>query len=311
MRRLVLDIAICMVCAALLASGPAAFADPGPRVVNVTPDSAPGWTPSVELEQRARKTALDFLAAKDSGRASDAYSMLANDTRALIPLADYLQQAASLRAKTGAVTERRIVAITWTKDSRSAPHPGLYVAVDLVSRFANVDRDCGYLILYQAPASDRFVVAREEEALFDNATARSMTPEQANAAWANVAAGCPNYPGVAPAPLPEQTGSSIGYPTVDAALADLHKRPGVTFSERNGWTVASDPATNTFWSFPPRGHPAYPAAVKRQLIQQGEAVSLQMSVLCGGPKAACDDLVRAFQQLNAQMSQALKAKAGG
>src|SRR5580658_3201208 len=66
-------------------------------------------------------------------------------------------------------------------------------------------------------------------------------------------------------PLTEQPRSTIGYPTPDAALAALHAKPDVEFSTQDGWTIASDPETNTVWSFPPQRDPAYPAVVKRQM----------------------------------------------
>lgn len=110
-----------------------------------------------------------------------------------------------------------------------------------------------------------------------------------------------------PAPIPEASGSTIGYPTPAAALDDLKRRPGVVITTQAGWTVANDKAAQTLWSFPPLGYPAYPAVVKRQLVQQGGAFFVKMAVLCNGSKQACDDLVRSFQALNAQMAASLKA----
>jgi hypothetical protein len=57
----------------------------------------------------------------------------------------------------------------------------------------------------------------------------------------------------------EVKSSSIGYPSVAAALADLHSRAGVKFHEDHGWTIAEDAAHYTFWSFPPAGDPAFPS----------------------------------------------------
>jgi hypothetical protein len=109
------------------------------------------------------------------------------------------------------------------------------------------------------------------------------------------------------APIPEASGSTIGYPTPAAALDDLKRHPGVVIKSQNGWTVADDEAAHTIWSFTPSDHPAYPAVVKRQLVQQGGGIAVKMDVLCNGSKAACDDLVRSFQALNAQIQANLKA----
>jgi hypothetical protein len=81
---------------------------------------------------------------------------------------------------------------------------------------------------------------------------------------------------------------------VDGALAALHSKAGVVFTSHDGWTIAEDDATQTTWSFPPPGHPAYPAAVKRQVIEKDGAASIEMNVLCLATKTACDDLVRSF-----------------
>jgi hypothetical protein len=108
------------------------------------------------------------------------------------------------------------------------------------------------------------------------------------------------------APLPEASESNIGYPSVEAALTDLRVKPGVVVSSQNGWTVADDVGAHTIWSFPPSGHPAFPSAVKREIVQTNEGISLQMSILCQATKKACDDLVRTFQALNAQMKAAMR-----
>jgi hypothetical protein len=107
------------------------------------------------------------------------------------------------------------------------------------------------------------------------------------------------------APLAEQP-TSMGYPTVAAALTDLPSRPGVKMSEQGGWTIATDSSTRTLWSFAPLGHPAYPAVVKRQILPNDHGVDMKMQVLCEADKAACDDLVRTFEQLNARMKESLR-----
>jgi hypothetical protein len=45
------------------------------------------------------------------------------------------------------------------------------------------------------------------------------------------------------------TGSSIGYPSVAAALKDLHSKPEVNFGEQNGWVIADDRSHVTVWTF--------------------------------------------------------------
>jgi hypothetical protein len=103
-------------------------------------------------------------------------------------------------------------------------------------------------------------------------------------------------------------GSSIGYPSVAAALADLHSKADVKFSVQNGWTIADDRSHFTLWSFPPEGDPAYPSAVKRTAVQTGTGVNMDMKVLCQSTQSACDKLVADFNALNERMRNSFKNK---
>ncbi len=316
----------------LLASAsalPARADDPSPppaapaRIVNITSDSAPGWLPSTDQARAATEAALAYLAAKDAGRAAAAYAMLEDGNRALQSFADFARALADFNARAGAVTERRIVTVTWTKDPAQAPKPGVYAAIDIVSRFANIDRDCGYVVVYQPPAGGAFRVAREEENLMTNADAtvieRQHSEAGVEAAWSQLSARCPNYPGyafsdlsapvaggAAPTPLVEQP-NSTGYATVAAALSDLHSRRNVAFRTQGGYTIATDDAANTIWVFTSEGQPAYPAAIKREFVTASQGgTSVEMSVLCEASKSACDDLVRTFEALDARMAAELR-----
>ena len=103
---------------------------------------------------------------------------------------------------------------------------------------------------------------------------------------------------VAQTALPETSGPAIEYDTVSAALMALKSKPGVAFTVVNGWDIATDEAAMTIWSFSPRGYSAYPAVVKRQVVQTGSKVSIKMSVSCEGSKVECDDLVRTFSRMS-------------
>jgi hypothetical protein len=91
--------------------------------------------------------------------------------------------------------------------------------------------------------------------------------------------------------------SSIGYPSVAAALSALTRDPAAHFETQGGWTIVTtvENGNHVVWSFVPRGHPAYPAAVKRTVVEEN-GVAMKMSVLCSGhDKAACDKLVEEFK----------------
>ena len=107
--------------------------------------------------------------------------------------------------------------------------------------------------------------------------------------------------------------SSIGYPTVAAALEALRKDPQAHFSTQDGWTVvsATENGNPVVWSFTPEGHPAHPAAVKRTAVHEKDgAWTLEMAVLCGGTKPACDKLLEDFKELNERMKESLRGHHG-
>ncbi len=316
MRPVVRAPIVCVTILLLFGSGPVRAAQiiwppvTTPPQINITSDSSPGWLPSKEQIAEVRKTTEQFLDAKDGGRSSEAYSFLADANKRNLAFGAFADAVLSFNRKAGTVEERRIVAVTWTKDPAQSPSPGVYAALDIVSRFTNIDRHCGFLILYQSPSGGAFHVMREEDSFLENATAKKIAQQHSEAdvdlAWSKLAASCPNYPAALLPPLPEELHSSVGYPTVAAALQGLHANSGIKFSSQGGWLIALDAATSTIWSFAPAGNPAYPAVVKRQIVQDGTASNLNMNVLCESTKQACDNLVRDFERLNAQMAGSLK-----
>jgi hypothetical protein len=289
---------------ALVACAPA-VADQGPaREINITSDSQPGWTPTIELEAQAEATVERFWTAVTSERTDDAYALAGPGLTEGMTKAQFKQHAADSLAKTGKPLDVRFVKVTWTKDSPRAPEPGLYVAIDIEAKFERASRYCGYIVLHQKAPNAAFTVSRQQTAFLDDATAKSIEATQSRAAvdgiWSQMIEGCPNYAGIfAGMPrLPESTEGGIGYPSVAAALADLRSRKGMKFRTERGWTIAEDAATMTIWSFAPQGHPAYPAAVKRWIENAPGGAVLNMNVSCEASKSACDDLVREFQRMN-------------
>ena len=285
-----------------------------PAQINVTTDSSSGWLPSQQQITEVQKIAEAFVTARNSGNSENAYALLADFNRENQPFRSFADGISNFNSKAGSAIELRFVKTTWTKNPAQAPVAGVYAALDFVGRYTNIDRYCGYLVLYQAPSGDSFRVMREEYVFLDNATAISMarqsSPATVEDVWAKASANCPGYHGSKVAaqslePLPEANGS-FEYPTVEAALAALHAKSGVVFSTFRGWTIANDEAAQAIWSFPPPVHPAYPSAVKRQVKgRAGGGSEIDMKVLCAASKSVCDDLVRSFEQLNSSMNSGL------
>jgi hypothetical protein len=89
----------------------------------------------------------------------------------------------------------------------------------------------------------------------------------------------------------------VGYKTVAEALAALKQMKDASFSTVQGWTIVTDEAHLTVWSFAPKTDPSYPAVVKRMVTSTGNGSKVTMGVLCeAAAKASCDNLVREFQK---------------
>jgi len=97
--------------------------------------------------------------------------------------------------------------------------------------------------------------------------------------------------------------SGVGYKSVAEARKAVTALPGAKASEQQGWLIVEQ--MPVMWSFAPAGHEAYPAAVKRTVVQRDGRIDIDMSVLCEAPKPACDRLVESFKGLNEQMKRSL------
>jgi hypothetical protein len=176
-----------------------------PRAVNVTRDSAPGWRPTPAEEQQV-PTGIDaYFSAHEGRHYQRAYEMLTPGQRGSLPEQQFAERMQQFQTLAGPLMQRTILKITWTKDPPAPQIPGVYAAVDVAARYANVDRYCGYLMLYQSPAGGDFQVMHQETNFIDNKTAAAVEAQQSRAGldsvWAKLAAICPNYaPPRAPAP---------------------------------------------------------------------------------------------------------------
>ena len=182
--------------AAQQSASPAQQARPW-REINITSDSTPGWLPSEELETSARQAADQFFSLVDQARDQDAYALLAPRMRAMLPFSDFARANAHFRKTAGKLRQRNYVKLTWTKNPANAPVEGVYAALDETAAYDGVDRQCGYIILYQPPEGGPFQVMRTENNFIDNVSARDIERNQSRAAleslWAQLSANCPNF----------------------------------------------------------------------------------------------------------------------
>ena len=110
-----------------------------PEEINITSDSAPGWLPSADQRAQVPQVVQNFLATVDGGQYLKAYDLMTEGRKKSEPFDEFGKRVTEFNAQAGSVKERRIIKVTWTKDPANAPAAGIYAAVDLVSRFANLD----------------------------------------------------------------------------------------------------------------------------------------------------------------------------
>lgn len=174
--RLALLFAVMLLAAPLT---PVAFAQadgnaaPSQRVV--APSSDSGWRPTPEQEGAIEKTTKEYFALKDGNRHEEAYGRLSARQKQFIPSGAYVRMGREFNAAAGEVQGRQLRAVTWYKDAPQAG-PGLYVAVDYSSQYANLALHCGYLIWHEQP-DNSFLLVREEVNLIDKATMARLKPE--------------------------------------------------------------------------------------------------------------------------------------
>jgi hypothetical protein len=101
------------------------------------------------------------------------------------------------------------------------------------------------------------------------------------------------------------------YPSVAAALEAIRTKSGAKVTIQSGWTVVQDEASTTVWSFTPPSHPAYPAALRRSIVEHDGAFVVKSDAMCEAEKSACDQLMAEVHELDQRMIEASKKKQPG
>ncbi len=91
-------------------------------------------------------------------------------------------------------------------------------------------------------------------------------------------------------------------------LLELRSDGETQIREERSWVVATSEKLRTVWSFPPKGHSAYPSYVKREVVEKDGAVYMETNVRCGAAKSQCDQLVKDFIELNTRVQSEVEAK---
>lgn len=165
--------------------------------INVTSDSPKSWRPTAEQMRSASLAAAAFLETKDKGKTDFAYEMLAGEMQKYVSKPDYSKSIIEFNLEAGKGRRHNVSQVTWTKDPPSGPSPGVFAAFDITSKYENIDRACGFLIMYQLPNGGPFKVMRTEINFMSNVAAADILKNKSQAEldklWKQISAKCPNY----------------------------------------------------------------------------------------------------------------------
>jgi hypothetical protein len=156
---------------------------------------AQAFAPADAQVQAARAAADRYWRATDAGDSSAAYAALDDQFHHSETPENFAAVSRHFTQVAGPLIERRIARTTWHKDT-PAEGGSVYAAYDIVARYQNIDRYCGYLIVRQASPSGSFAVSHVEETYLDNDNAQNAVSQgqSADNLWARMAAdSCPGW----------------------------------------------------------------------------------------------------------------------
>jgi hypothetical protein len=137
----------------------------GPSPVPQVANSPDGWKPSPNDQITVETQTYRYLNLKSAGEYSTAYAMFSESMKEATHLDSWQTATQSFNTRAGQLLNRRVRKITWYKDPPSAPLPGIYVAVDYSSEFADVPIHCGYVAWYRTPNGDYQIIHEEENSI--------------------------------------------------------------------------------------------------------------------------------------------------
>ena len=150
-------------------------------------------------DQQVQEAAVQFFSkidSSDNGIKFNAHVALINASIGDIEQSKRIAfEIIKNKNENGEMVFRQFLRIKVYRSSPESPKPGVYVAVDFVSRFENADRSCGYLIFHRVSDSAPYSAIRLEENTLNNSVAKSIltkrSPEELERVWKTLAQKCP------------------------------------------------------------------------------------------------------------------------
>lgn len=164
--------------------------------IALEPGSQPGWRPPDGAEQEVLDKVLAVLAESDDGNDEQVFWGLDPEIKNSTNEEEYAAFEDAARKQRGRMTSLHILRVSWKKPQAGADQVGVYAAVDITRTFERAQRDCGAIVLHQAPGDPNWRVLRIDEHSMSDATyddmARKGQTKQADALWARLRQGCLN-----------------------------------------------------------------------------------------------------------------------
>ena len=101
------------------------------------------WRPSQDQVAVAMDLMDRYLTKMGAADAREAYGLMTEGFRDMVPFATFAQDQLSTTSLTGDLIGRKILHIEWSKDPSGGPKPGVYVSVDLTLVFQRTHLYCG------------------------------------------------------------------------------------------------------------------------------------------------------------------------
>ena len=112
-------------------------------------------------------------------------------------------------------------------------------------------------------------------------------------------------------PVFAQPLAPMAYTTVSQAYDALRAGGGAKFTQQeDGWVVAvvEAGADEGIWSFAPRNNPAFPAVVKRKVLEKDGKLYIAMDAICQAKREPCDAMMTDFNKLNQEMVREMEKR---
>jgi Protein of unknown function (DUF4019) len=244
------------------------------------------YVPSAADSADIQRLSARYFEHVDRKEYDAAYAMFSDEMRAMAPLQEWRTFMRDELRNWGALEQREQTNVTWYNNPPNAPRPGLYVAVDYVSRYAELAQHTEFLVWYRERDGMPFALTRHETNAVDKASAAKGAP----------------HPGAKPGRIP--------YPNVETARAALLARDDIRRREIDGWTMIEVPSEQAVWSFTPTTHAAHPSMILRAPFERDGTLYLGLDVMCGATKPVCDALVEEFKVINARMAEDMQRSIG-